>query len=307
MDTHDRRSLHLAPDAQLNLRRLSHSHLPWSPRVAIAVLWAGTASAELKLEWDAPQSCTARPAGLEAEGGAGSAEVQIREVGPEAWTVTVLFFEPVAGFRRVTVRSCEEAVETASFLVRLGSRGTGSATSPPPSVAAPAKPVEEAARSPWGFSLSGGGALDLGVFPGAEPRLAASFSATRGLFRVALDGRFGLLQRVTNSARAQRAAEVQGAGCLNFGWGRASGGPCVAVAGGSWRIITDGGTSASAALLSVGPQARGALVLFDGLELEAVLGLRFNLRRPVPFTGEGVLFTTGLISGEFQLGLGWRW
>jgi hypothetical protein len=274
------------------------------PAAVLATFASQPARAELS--WTAPPECSHRPAALATESAAAAGEVQIRSVGPSEWTVTVLLFEPVAGLRRVTVHSCEEAAETAALLVRL-------ATLAP--VALGPEPAGEVAGSGeggaqprlWRFSLGVGGALDVGLFPVVEPRIAAAFSAKRGSVRLALDARAGLLDRVSPAARAQRPVEIQGVACFELERGRWSGAACAAVAGGAWRLLTDGGRQAFTALVSVGPQLRGAVRLFGGLELAGVIGLRANLRRPEPFTADGVLFTTGLVSGDLQLTLGWTW
>ena len=270
-----------------------------------AALCGPVARAAFSLEWDAPPSCP-RPAQLAAEGD-GRAEVLIREKSA-AWIVTVLFFEPTAGLRRVEAASCEEASRTAVLLLQLGARNAPPPPPlpPPPSVEALA-PLPAAAPAPaWHFSAGAGGALDFGSLAGAEPRVVLTASTSRGFIRAALDARFGAPAALPANVSVQRLVEVQLAGCAHAELGRFSGGPCVALAGGSWRASTST-ASGETFVLSSSAQLRGALTLLAGLELGAVAGLRVNLRRPAPFTEAGTVFTTPLLASELQLTLGWRW
>jgi hypothetical protein len=276
--------------------------------VLLLLAWLAPTSAlaALALEWDAPSTCP-RPASLEVHAAKGlpeeasRAEVIIREKGA-AWLVTVLFFEPAPGLRRVEAASCEEAQRTAGLLLELGVQNAPPPLPAPPTVAAP--PATEPAPG-WRVSFGAGGALDLGSLAQGEPRVVATLSAAKGLFRTALDARFGFPSALSADVQVQRLLEVQVAGCAQAELGAFAGGPCLAFAGGTWRAVS-GTSTAEAFVLSTSAQLRGALLLVAGLELGAVAGLRFNLRRPAPFTEAGLVFTTPLLASELQLTLGWR-
>lgn len=280
------------------------------PTLLLCVLGSGVAHAKLSLEWDGPVSCP-RPLLFDAEGD-GRAEVLVREK-DTTWTVTVLFFEPTAGLRRVEAGSCDEAVHAALLLLQLGSQSTAPALAPPPppptTQTEPARVVVPAAFSsaaPWRFSLAGGLALDFGSLSAAEPRPVVTTSASRGLLRAALDVRLGFPSQLSPGVKVQRLVEAQLAGCLEARLGTLSGGPCLALAAGSWQVDTSA-RSGSTWVLSTSAQLRAAVALVAGFELGAVAGLRFQLRRPAPFSEAGTLFTTPLVASELQLTAGWRW
>lgn len=268
-----------------------------------------------ELEWRAEETCAPRP-DVEALVGArqGRAEVQIRRV-QETWEVTVLFFEPFEALRRVRTSSCEEAARVAGLLVKLGSRGAFPSVEavalpppPPPPVEEPQPIVKPAAPSPPAarVSLHAGAAVDIGTLPLVDSRLALSAQLSLGLLRLALDGRFGFPQ-AARGVSFSRLFEGQVAACLDFTWRSLSAGPCVSVAAGSWTVSRADGPRGEALLVSTGPQGRLAVRIVGGLEVGAVAGLRVNFRRPEPFTESGVLFTTPLLAGDFQLTAGWRW
>ena len=278
----------------------------WLCLLSLVALWPYLARAGFELQWQTPSSCTSHPdtAALVGEA-SGKAEVELRERGG-GWLVTVLFFEPAVGVRRVSAASCEEAVRAAGLLVRMGSRG---AFETPP---APAPPTPSPAPAPerpreWSLTLSGGAAVDVGTGTRVEPRIALGFTASRGALLIGADVRIGVGATSIEGLRVTRAVELQPMVGLMGEWGRLSGGAGLAVSLGSWSVVSPAGPTALAALVSAGPQARGAVALISGLTLGAIAGLRFNLTRPAPFTDAGVLFTTPELSGDLQLTLGWRW
>jgi hypothetical protein len=272
--------------------------------VFVVCAMATVARAEFVLQWDAPPSCP-RPPGVEQVVGEvpGHAEVQLRQVRPDSWTVTILFFEPASGLRRVTVKSCEEAVSTAKLLLRLGSRGAV-APEPEPVEAPPVTPPDPVL--PWIFSVHAGAAVDAVSLPKVEPRVAVTAWARHSLLGLALDARFGFPQALLPSVTVRRLVEVQAAGCLNFAVGRLSGGPCLALAAGSWSAQLADRTRETW-VLSSELELRGAIELIAGLELGVLAAGRVNLRRPQPYTGDGVVFTTPTLTADLQLTLGWRW
>lgn len=258
------------------------------------------ALAAFPVEWDTPTSC-APPAFLPA--GEGRAEVIVRERAG-TWSVTVLFFEPTAGLRRVNATSCEEALHAAQLLIELGAQNDSPPPLPPQPVAQ-ASPAPEVPEQPR-VSLGLGAVADFGSFPLAEPRAVVSAALAFGAFKLALDGRFGFPLSLSPRAQVHRAFELQLAGCAQARADRWAGGPCVAFSAGSWRAQSSSGAAETFVVASAA-QLRGSVRLVAGLELGALAGLRFNLRRPAPFDADGEVFTTPLLASELQLTLGWRW
>ncbi len=283
--------------------------------VALMLLAATTGATDFNLVWLAPENCATRPETSALVGdAAGHAEVQLREENG-AWLVTVIFFKPEEGVRRVSAPGCEEAVRAASLLVKLGSEGALPASKPtvepppPPILAATEQPVEppKTVAVPWNFSLAGGAALDVGSLPRVEPRFVLSANLSLQLLRLALDVRFGLPTPLTTQLSVHRAVEAQAAGCVNFSWRALSGGPCVAASIGSWSASASWGSSATVVATSLGAQLRGFVLIVAGLELGAVAGARFTLGRPQVFVGGVPVFATQRFVGDFQLTMGWRW
>lgn len=269
-----------------------------------------SAAPAFELEWEAPASCPNRPDTISLVGDAtGRAEVQLKEREGQ-WVVTIMFFAPMDGIRRVTVPTCEDAVRTAGLLVQLGSRGGFQQKPPSPVVVAETKPaVTEPPPPPakrWQFSTGLGGALDLGTLPLAEPRFAASFLASRELFGFAADVRVGFAQRVSD-VRVLHLVELQGAGCLVSSLGPARVGPCATASVGSWRLSTLPGKAKGMALATTGLQVRAGLALTDRLEAVLVAGVRTSLVRPSLVDDATVVFTTPALAADFQLTVGWRW
>lgn len=269
-----------------------------------------SAAPAFELEWEAPASCPNRPDTSSLVGDAtGRAEVQLKERESQ-WVVTIMFFAPMEGIRRVTVPTCEDAVRTAGLLVQLGSRGGFQQKPPSPVVVAESKPVVTEQPPPpekrWQFSAGLGGALDLGTLPAAEPRLAASFLASRELIGFAADVRVGFAQPVSD-VRVLHLVELQGAGCLLSSLGPARLGPCATASVGSWRLSTLPGRAKGLARATTGLQVRAGLALTERLEAVLVAGVRANLVRPSLVDDATVVFTTPAIAADFQLTLGWRW
>ncbi len=269
------------------------------------------AAAALDVDWRAPGDCPPPEALTEVLAPLdGRAEVSLDAVN-DGWRVTVRFTEPSPGEREVEAGSCEEAAHAALLLLRLGS-GEAPAAPPPEEPPAPEVETEEVPPTPepppvpWRFSVTGGVALDVGTAPQPEPRLTVSAAVSRGLFRGALDVRVGLPAAWSDSLRVHRAFEAQAAGCLNFEPGPVVLAPCAAVAAGTWSA-TRNRTTGHSAVVSMGPQLRFHVPLEVGLEFGALAGLRFNLVRPEPFDGGGVIFTTPVAAADFQLTAGWRW
>lgn len=270
-----------------------------------------SAAPAFELEWDAPTSCANRPETASLVGEAsGRAEVQLKEREAE-WVVTVIFFSPVEGIRRVTVPTCEDAVRTAGLLVQLGSRGGFQQKTPPlivePKAVTPT-PATAAVQPAqlWRFSAGLGAALDVGTLPSPEPRIAASFVASRDLLGLAADLRVGFAQPVA-SARVLHLVEVQAAACLLPSFGPARIGPCASASVGSWRLSTYPGLARGLVIASSGLQVRAGLALTDRLEAVLVAGVRANLVRPALVDDAQTLFTTPLLAGDLQLTVGWRW
>lgn len=272
----------------------------------LAVFIPSVALAAFELNWQLPADCAAHPATAELVGEAeGKAEVQLRAEG-EGWLVTVLFFEPAPGVRRVSAPSCEQAVRAASLLVKLGSRGA--TTPPPPRVETAPPPPEPKTEVPrWSLSVAAGTAFDIATAPTVEPRVVLSGVATRGPLLLALDARFGVSSRPIETLRVTRAFELQASAGLMAKAGAFTGGPAVTLAGGTWNAKTINGVQATTVLLAAGPAVRGSVVFGPGIELGALAGLRFNLTRPAPVVDGTVVFTTPVMSGDLQLTLGWRW
>lgn len=268
-------------------------------RLALLALLFPASALAFQVEWDTPEQC---PAPALAHSGEGRAEVIVREKAG-VWLATVLFFEPTAGLRRVEAASCEEALKAAQLVLELGAQPTSAQPpSPQPETAAP-PPAEPPTRH---VSLGAGAALDVGSLPLAEPRAVVSVSALLGAVRVAVDARFGVPAPLSSRVQAHRLVELQLAGCAHARLGAFNGGPCLALAGGSWRAASET-TSAETFVLSTSAQLRGAWAVVAGFELGALAGLRVNLRRPTLPAGEGAVFTTPLLASELQLTAGWRW
>lgn len=268
-----------------------------------------SAAPAFELEWDVPASCPDRPDTASLVGDAsGRAEVQLKERASE-WIVTVIFFAPMEGIRRVTVPTCEDAIRTAGLLVQLGSRG-GFQQKPAPVVVEPKPPdapvVPVAGPKPWRFSAGLGAALDVGTLPSPEPRVAASFLASHDLLGVAADLRVGLAQPV-GDVRALHLVELQGAACLLPSFGPARVGPCASASVGSWRLSSYPGLAKGLVVASTGLQVRAGLALSERLEAVLVAGVRANLVRPALVQNGEVMFTTPLLAGDLQLTVGWRW
>lgn len=270
-----------------------------------------SAAPAFELDWEAPASCSNRPETVSLVGEAsGRAEVQLKERASE-WVVTVIFFAPMEGIRRVTVPTCEDAVRTAGLLVQLGSRG-GFQQKPAPAVVEP-KPVTPDVPTPvvvapkvWRFSAGLGAALDVGTLPAPEPRVAASFVASRDLLGLAADVRVGFAQPV-GGVRVLHLAELQGAACLLPSFGPARIGPCASVSVGSWRLSSYPGLAKGLVVASSGLQVRAGLALTDRLEAVLVAGVRANLVKPSLLDEGQPLFTTPTLAGDLQLTVGWRW
>lgn len=279
-----------------------------SPLTLTALLVTGA----FELEWDAPASCSDRPDTATLVGASsGRAEVFIRER-ESKWVVTVMFFEPTEGFRRVTSPSCEEAVRAAGLLVQLGSRGASPTQQPVPvtdpepvSPAVVVEPLRPPVDEAWGFWAGVGAALDVGTQPRPEPRFAASFLARRGLLGLAADLRMGVAQPV-GSARVLRLLEGQGAVCLMPSLGPLRVGGCGSASVGSFRLSTLPGQAKGLGLATVGIQGRVGLPVSEHVELALLAGVRLNLIRPLLLDGERS-FLTGLGAVDVQLSLGWRW
>lgn len=279
-----------------------------------SLVFALSVTAPFELEWEAPPSCSTRPATVELVGIApGRAEVQLRERESQ-WVVTVMFFEPTEGLRRVVVASCEEAIRTAGLLVKLGSRGElakkavpmapSPAQTPAPPSAEVSAPTE--AVMPWRLSVGAGAALDVGTLPSPEPRLAMTALLSRGLFGLAADVRVGFAQRVPN-ARVLHLLELQAALCVLPSLGSVRVGPCLSSSVGSWRLSTFPGAAKGLAVASSGLQVRLFAPLSERLDAGVLAGVRFNLVRPSLRDVAGPVFTTPLEAADLQLTLGWRW
>lgn len=277
-----------------------------------------SAAPAFELDWEAPASCSDRPDTVSLVGEAtGHAEVQLKERDSQ-WLVTVIFFAPMEGIRRVTVPTCDDAVRTAGLLVQLGSRG-GFQPKPVPAVIIEPKPQTPdaaapavAAPTPWRFSVGLGGALDLGTLPAPEPRIAASFLASREVLGLAADLRFGFAQPV-GAVRVLHLAELQGAACLLPMFGPVRIGPCASLSVGSWRLSTYPGLAKGLVVASSGLQVRAGLALTERLEAVLVAGVRANLVRPSlveaarTALSPQTLFTTPTLAADLQLTVGWRW
>lgn len=269
-----------------------------------------SAAPAFELDWEAPASCPNRPDTVSLVGEAsGRAEVQLKERESQ-WVVTVIFFAPMEGIRRVTVPTCEDAVRTAGLLVQLGSRGGFQAKPAPaavePKPVTPDAPAPVAAPKTWRFSAGLGAALDLGTLPSPEPRIAASFLASRDLLGFAADVRVGFAQPV-GAVRVLHLAELQGAACLLPSFGPARVGPCASVSVGSWRLSTYPGLAKGLVVATSGLQVRAGLALTEQLEAVLVAGVRANLVRPSLVDDAQPLFTTPTFAGDLQLTVGWRW
>lgn len=267
-------------------------------RFALLALLFPASALAFQVEWDTPERC---PAPALAPSGDGRAEVIVREKAG-AWSATVLFFEPTVGLRRVNAASCEEALKAAQLIIGLGAHDGSPPPLPKPVVPESAPAPEE----PWFLSLGAGAALDVGSLPQAEPRAVVSVSALVGVLRVGLDARLGFPAMLSASTQVQRLLELQLAGCAHARVGAFTGGPCLALAGGSWKV-TAATAAAETFALSTSAQLRASVVVVAGLEVAALAGLRLNVRRPAPFDAAGEVFTTPLLASEFQLTTGWRW
>lgn len=270
-----------------------------------------SAAPAFELDWEAPASCPNRPDTVSLVARAtGRAEVQLKERESQ-WVVTVIFFAPIEGIRRVTVPTCEDAVRTAGLLVQLGSRGGLQAKPSAPAVepeplAPAAAPSGATTPTRWRFSAGLGGALDLGTLPSPEPRIAAGFLASRELLGFAADLRVGFAQPL-GPVRVLHLFELQGAACLLPSFGPARIGPCAAASVGSWRLSSLPGLARGLVVASSGLQVRAGLALTESLEAVLVAGVRANLVRPLLVDDAQLLFSTPTLAADLQLTLGWRW
>ncbi len=276
--------------------------------LAIALVSA----APFELEWEAPASCSNRPDTVELVGAAtGRAEVQLREREAQ-WVVTVMFFEPTEGLRRVVVASCEEAIRTAGLIVKLGSRGEFATKRVEPTAAPPSEPRpamiahHDEPTEPWKLTVGAGAALDVGTLPLPEPRLALTGLLSRASLGVAADVRFGAAQPVAD-ARVLHLVELQAAVCVLPSVGQVRIGSCVSSSVGSWRLSTFSGAAKGLLVASSGLQARVLIPLSEHVEAGVLAGVRLNLIRPMLRDDTGSLFETPLAVGDLQLTLGWRW
>jgi hypothetical protein len=243
--------------------------------------------------------------------GPAEGEAVVTVTGNEAqWHLEVAFVGPSGGVRQLEAVSCEDAARAALLFLKLG------ASAPAPLVpvkAVPPPPPPPPERAPLEARLDVGVVGNVGALPSVSGRIAATAGLGVGAVAGFASLRAGLREGYTTSERfsVYPALGLQLSGCFLPRLGRVRLGPCAAVSVEWWRSAALGVNSprvGEEAWVAAGADARLLVELARGLFAFGVAGVRFSLRQPqLVFGSAGPVFTVPLVSGEGQLGLGWRW